>query len=121
MNIYINYGKRKYNIQQQVLQSKRIDWDIINLQQSINAQYAQAMAAYKSNLANYDALKENVELAKEVYDIINLQYQSGIKTYLEVVAAETDLNTAKINYYNALYALLASRIDVEKSLGQINY
>ena len=114
-------GKRKYNIQQQVLQSKRIDWDIINLQQNINAQYAQSLAAYKSNLANYDALKENVELAKEVYDIINLQYKSGIKTYLEVIAAETDLNTAKINYYNSLYALLASKIDVEKSLGQINY
>jgi len=114
-------GKRKFNIQQQELKLKRIDWDIINLRQNIRAQYAQALAAYKSNFANYQALKENVDLAKEVYDIIQLQYKAGVKTYLEVVAAETDLNTAKINYYNALYELLASRIDVEKSLGQINY
>ena len=114
-------GKRKFNIQQQELQLKRIDWDFINLQHSINAQYAQALALYKSNMANYQALKENVNLAKEVYDIIQLQYKAGVKTYLEVVSAETDIRTAEINYYNALYELLASKIDVEKSLGQINY
>ncbi len=114
-------GKRKYDIQQQELKLKRIDWDFISLEQSFNAQYAQALALYKSNMANYQALKENVNLAKEVYDVIQLQYGAGIKTYLEVVSAETDLRTAEINYYNALYQLLASKIDVEKSLGQINY
>lgn len=114
-------GKRKYNIQQQELQLRRIDWDITNLEHNINSQYAQAIALYKSNLANYFSLKENVDLAKEVYDIINLQYKAGIKTYLEVIAAETDLNTAKINYYNALYQVLSAKIDVQKALGQINY
>lgn len=114
-------GKRKFNIQQQELKLKRIDWDFIALQHSINAQYAQSLALYKSNMANYQALRENVSLAKEVYDVIQLQYSAGIKTYLEVVSAETDLRTAQINYYNALYELLASKIDVEKSLGQINY
>ena len=114
-------GKRKYNIQQQELELRRIDWDIVALEHTINSQYSQAMGVYKSNLANYEALKENVDLAKEVYDIINLQYRAGIKTYLEVIAAETDLNTAKINYYNALYQVLSARIDVQKALGQINY
>jgi outer membrane protein TolC len=114
-------GKRKYDIQTEEWRLKRIDWDIINLQHSVNAEYAGATASYKSNLANYLALKENVDLAKEVYDVIQLQYKSGIKTYLEVVAAETDLRTAKINYYNALYQVLASKIDVQKALGEINY
>ena len=114
-------GKRKYIIQQQELELRRIDWDIVALEHTINSQYSQAMGVYKSNLANYEALKENVDLAKEVYDIINLQYRAGIKTYLEVIAAETDLNTAKINYYNALYQVLSARIDVQKALGQINY
>ena len=114
-------GKRKFDIQQQELQLKRIDWDFITLQHSFNAQYGQALALYKSNTANYQALKENVNLAKEVYDVIQLQYSAGIKTYLEVVSAETDLRTAEINYYDALYELLSSKIDVEKSLGQINY
>ncbi|MNL87038.1 hypothetical protein D3C87_2160110 [compost metagenome] len=52
--------------------------------------------------------------------MIQLQYKSGIKTYLEVVTSETDLRLARINYYNALYLVLASKIDVQKALGQIN-
>ncbi len=114
-------GKRKYNIHQAQLELKRNEWGITNLKNSVNAAYAQALASYKANLANYLALKENVGLAKEVYDVIQLQYRSGIKTYLEVITSETDLRTAQINYFTAIYQLLASKIDVQKALGQIAY
>lgn len=114
-------GKRKENLAAAELQLQKNDLDITNLQHNVNSQYAQALALYKSNLANYLALKENVALAKEVYDVIQLQYRSGIKTYLEVITSETDLHTAEINYYNALYQVLASKIDVQKALGQISY
>jgi len=59
-------------------------------------------------------------MAQEVYDVIQLQYRAGVKTYLEVVTAETDLRTAQINYYNALYQVLSAKIDVLKSQGEIN-
>ena len=54
-------------------------------------------------------------------ELIRLQYRSGVKAYIEVINAETDLRTAQINYYNALYQLLSSKIDVAQSLGNINY
>ena len=114
-------GKRKAHIQAAELQLKRNELDLESFRNSINSGYTQAMAIYKSNLQNYLALKENISLAKEVYDIIQLQYRSGIKTYLEVITSETDLRNAEINYYTAMYQLLASKIDVQKSLGQLNY
>jgi outer membrane protein len=114
-------GKRKYNIRQAEWQLKRTDLDIISLKNSVNTEYITAMADYKSSLSNYQAVKENVLLAQEVYDVINLQYRSGIKTYLEVVNAETDLRTSQINYFNALYQVLSSKIDLQKSLGEIRY
>lgn len=114
-------GKRLYNIESAKLQLKSIDWEVVNLQNNINSQYAQALAVYKSNLASYLALKENLALAQEVYDVVNLQYRNGVKTYLEVITSETDLRTARINYYNALYQVLSGKIDVQKALGQINY
>ncbi|QEC69037.1 TolC family protein [Panacibacter ginsenosidivorans] len=113
--------KRTANIKQAQLEITRVDWDIINLQKNISAEYAQALASYKASLTNYQALKENVDLAKEVYDVIQLQYKAGVKTYLEVITAETDLRSAEINYYNALYQVLANKTDVQKALGQINY
>ncbi|MEO8770876.1 MAG: TolC family protein [Ferruginibacter sp.] len=114
-------GKRKSNIHEAQLELKRNDWGIVSLKNQVNSGYAQALASYKSNLANYQALKENVGLAKEVYDVIQLQYRNGIKTYLEVITSETDLRTAQINYYTAIYQLLASKLDVQKAAGQIKY
>ncbi len=114
-------GKRKFEVQQAEWELKRADLDIVNLKNSVNAEYSSALANYKANLVDYFAVKENVALAREVYDVIALQYNSGIKTYLEVVTAETDLRTAQINYFNALYQVLSSKIDVQKSLGQVSY
>jgi outer membrane protein TolC len=114
-------GKRLANIKQQRWVLERLDWDVKNLKNTVNVQYAQAMAAYKANLVTYQTLKQNLELAKEVYDIVQLQYKNGVKSYLEVITAETDYRTARINYFNALYAVLSSKIDVQKAMGQINY
>ncbi|MBT1699254.1 TolC family protein [Fulvivirgaceae bacterium PWU4] len=114
-------GKRTAKVQEQKLASQRLDQGLTNLENNLNAEYTRALAAYKSNLANYLVQKENVALAKEVYDVIQLQYRNGVRTYLDVITAETDLRTTRINYYNALYQILASKMDVLRALGQINY
>lgn len=114
-------GRRKADLRTAELQLDRNDLDIVSLKNTVNAEYSQALASYKSNLGNYLALKQNVALAQEVYDVIQLQYRSGIKTYLEVITAETDLRTSQINYFDALYSVLASKVDVQRALGQIVY
>ncbi|MEO6707084.1 MAG: TolC family protein [Ginsengibacter sp.] len=114
-------GKRLQQIKQAQLQINQVDNDMMSFQNQINTQYQQAMASYKSNLYNYYSLSENLSLAKEVYEVIRLQYRSGVKAFLEVINAETDLRTAQINYYNALYEVLSSKIDVAHALGNISY
>ena len=95
--------------------------NIRSYEHRINTQYQDALASYKSNLYNYYSLKDNLSLANEVYEVIRLQYRSGVKAYLDVITAESDLRTAQINYYNALYQVLSSKIDVMQSLGNIKY
>ncbi|HET7896623.1 MAG TPA: TolC family protein [Flavisolibacter sp.] len=114
-------GKRKINVRSAQLELARTDLDIVNVQNQINSQYATALGAYKGSLANYRASKANVALAQEVYDVIQLQYKAGVKTYLEVITSEADLRTAQINYFNALYQVLASKVDAERALGLITY
>jgi outer membrane protein len=114
-------GKRMQQIKQAAFQLSQVDNSIASTQNNINTQYTQVLATYKSNLYNYNSLKENLSLANEVYDVINLQYKSGIKSYLEVINAESDLRTSQINFYNALYQLLSSKVDVAKALGNIQY
>ncbi|OQP64171.1 transporter [Niastella vici] len=114
-------SKRLWNIRQANLQLKRNEYEITDLKNTINTQYSQAMATYKSNLSDFYTQKENLELASDVYNTLQLQYKAGVKTYLEVIIAETDLHTTQLNYYNSLYQLLSSKIDVEKALGTLSY
>ncbi len=112
-------GKRLTNIKQAEWEMRRTELDIKNFQNAVNSEYTTALAAYKVSLDNYRTIRENVELAQEVYDIIDLQYRSGIKTYLDVILAEVDLRTEQITYFDALYNVMSSKLDVQRSLGEI--
>ncbi len=70
------------------LQIERLDYNFTSLKDSIRTQYIEALSSYKANLNNYFEQKENLELARQVYNIIQLQYRSGIKTYLDVVVVQ---------------------------------
>ncbi|HEU0227838.1 MAG TPA: TolC family protein [Arachidicoccus soli] len=114
-------GKRKEAIKQAKLQLNITDLSKSNIVNSVNAEYQKAIAIYKGDYANYFALKENLALALDVYQTLSLQYKAGVKTYLDVVTAETDLRSSQISFANALYQLLSDKLDVQKALGEIQY
>jgi len=114
-------GKRLLKVQETKLASNKVDISISNLESSLNTEYTRALSAYKANLENYLSQRENIQLAEEVYSVINLQYRNGVRTYLDVTIAETDLRTTRLNYINSLYQLLSSKMDVLRALGQITY
>lgn len=120
LNVPIFQGtKRIQEIRKSQLQEERIDWDLVNLRSQINTQYQMAMATYKANLNDWATARNNVELSKEVYNTIKLQYDEGIKTYLDLMTAETDLRATQVNYLNALYAVLSGKLDVQRAIGSI--
>jgi outer membrane protein TolC len=112
--------KRLQNLSKARLQADRVDLDIVNTKNTINTEYVQALADYKSNYTNWLLLKQNVDLAKDVYKVVSLQYREGVKTYLDVIVSQSDLRTAELNYYNSLFQLLSSKIDVQKALGTLS-
>ena len=114
-------GKRFQQISVARLELDRVDQDLLSLDNSVHAEYVTSLANYRSNLNNYEILKQNTVLAKGVYETIQLQYKAGTKTYLDVITAETDLRTAQANETDALYEVLSSKLDVEKALGVIRF
>lgn len=120
LNIPIFQGtKRTQEIRKSQLLEKRIDLDMENTRNQINSQYEQALSTYKAGLNDWRTANENVEISKQVYGTIKLQYDEGIKTYLDLMTAETDLRTSQLNYLNALYSLLSAKLDVQQALGTI--
>jgi len=113
--------KRVQQVRIAQLQIDRLNYNFISLADSIRTQYVEALSSFKADLNNYYEQKANMELAREVYNIIQLQYRSGIKTYLDVVVANNDLFSAQVNYTNAIFQVLSDRIDVERALGTLKY
>ncbi|WP_114783925.1 TolC family protein [Botryobacter ruber] len=112
--------KRLQNIRIAELEEEQLVLDMENTRSVINTEYQTALANYKSNYTDWLTLRENAEVAEEVYNIIKLQYDEGIKAYVDLIVAETDLKATQLNYYNALYRLLASKLDYQRAIGTIN-
>jgi outer membrane protein len=113
--------QRSQQVKVAKLQIERLDYNFNSLKDSIRTQYIQSLSSYKADLNNYFEQKENLELARQVYNIIQLQYRSGIKTYLDVVVSNNDLFAAQVNFTNAIFQVLSDRIDVERALGILKY
>ncbi len=113
--------KRPHLIRAAELQLQSNEWNFVSLQDSISNEYTTALTTYKAGQYDYETQKENVNIATEVYNTVQLQYKAGIKTYLDVIVAESDLRTSQVNFTNALYQLLINKLDVEKALGTIRY
>jgi outer membrane protein len=112
--------KRVQNIRKSNMEYERLALDTINTRNAINTQFVSAMASYKSDLEAYHTTQKNIAIAQEVYNIVKLQYNQGIKTYLEVIVSETDLMSARINNLNALFLLMFSKLDVQRASGKIS-
>lgn len=120
LNVPIFQGtKRIQEIRKSRLQEERIDWDIIHLKNQINTQYEMALATYKADLNDWTTAQRNMALAEEVYNTLKLQYDEGIKSYLDLMTAETDLRTAQIHYLNSLFAVLSGKLEVQRALGTV--
>ena len=85
----------------------------------ISSEYTNALAQYVSNLNQLNVTKANVVIAKKIFNTVKYQYDKGIKAYIEVIVSETDLRTAELTYLDMLFQLIASKLDLEKSLGLI--
>jgi outer membrane protein TolC len=116
--IFTGFARTK-SLQRAKLQEQLLEWDELSLKSEIYSEYTTAMANYKSNFYNMNAMKDNVNLARRTYDIVYLQYQEGVVAYLNVITAESNLISSEIGYLNALFQLLSSKIDLEKSMGII--
>jgi len=112
-------NKRIYNMRRAALTIKRSTQDEIQLNNIIQTEYVQALGTYKSYLNQYQLNTKNVSIALHVYKVVLLQYQQGIKPYLNLIQAETDLRTSQLNLLNSLFELLSSKLDVQVASGTL--
>jgi outer membrane protein TolC len=109
------------SVRRSKMQEKLFDYSQQYLESVIYNQYTTAIANYKSNLFNMHAQQDNAAMARNVYNIVDLQYRQGIVPYLNVITAQSNFISSEIGYLNALFQVLESKIDVEQAMGNITY
>ncbi len=103
------------------LSQARIDYSITEntkdlLTQQLNLQQSQLKYNYNNLYEQYLNQKANLEITKEVLDKMNLKYQQGVISSLELTSSNNDYLTAESNYTNLLLQLL----NAETALRKIN-
>ncbi|AMJ64844.1 TolC family protein [Hymenobacter sp. PAMC 26628] len=111
--------RRTQNLRKARIQDQRIDQDVLYARNQIGAEYAAALANYKGYFNDYLVGKRNLELSKEVYKVVDLQYREGIKAYLDLLVAQTTLRTSQLNYYSALFQVLSYKVELQRTLGAL--
>ncbi len=113
-------GKRSDEVRLARLKQEKSLVSLNNYEKQLNTEYETALADYNANYFAWQTLQDNLDLAEEVYNTIKLQYDEGVKAYVDLVVAESELRTAQINNYNALYNVLSSKLDLQRAMGLIN-
>ncbi len=112
--------KKHHQIQKVKIKLMQIDNQSEQMRSNIDLEITQARSDLQSAVENLQAQDDNLELAKEIYDVSKIKYQEGIGSNIEVINATTTYKEAEINYYNALYDALIAKVDLQKSLGTLN-
>lgn len=117
----VSGGQKLYQLRNAKLAVKKSDNDLINLQNGIDLEIAQAQTAYLNGQKSLENQRRNMDLAKEVLRVTKVKYDQGVGSSLEVTTAETSLKEAQNNYINALYDMLINKVNLDKALGNINF
>jgi outer membrane protein TolC len=112
--------QRKYKIQQEKFNLRKVDNTISNLKQVIDLQQTASRETLKNALLNLDAQERNVKLAEDVYNTTKKKFEAGIGSSFEVLQSDTDWQTAQANYFNGLYNAIVAKIAYQSSLGKLN-
>lgn len=117
----ISGGIKLYQIRNARLEILKTENDLMNLRNGIDLEVDQARTTYVNGLKSLENQRRNMDLAKEVLRVTEIKYEQGVGSSIEVNTAETSLKEAQNNYINALYDLLINKVNVDRSLGRLNY
>jgi outer membrane protein len=120
MNLNIFDGlQRHYKIQQaKITVNKNIN-NVKNLEFASQMETSMAAITFNNTLKTLENNKRTMELARHVYDVAQKKYDQGVGNNLEIVNAQSSLREAEVNYYNAVYDALVSKIDYQKATGTL--
>ena len=67
---------------------------------------------------NYRVQEQNIQMAQRNLELAQLRFENNVGIQLEVFDAQIMLSSIKLQYYNAIYEVIAAEREFTKSIGQ---
>ncbi|HEY8400514.1 MAG TPA: TolC family protein [Cytophagaceae bacterium] len=108
-----------YRASQAKLEVKKTENTIESFKSYADLETKNALISLQNNLKALKIQERNLELSKEVARVAKIKFESGVGSNLELVSAEADYKAAQINYYDALYNAIISKIELDVAKGNL--
>ncbi len=110
-------GQRYHNIKQSEIQLLQLQEQRHNLQRGLQLSVKNSVELINESIEQVVAAESSVNQAKKGYEITQKRYETGAGTIVDLNAAALAVTNAELQYRNAIYDYLASKADLEKTLG----
>lgn len=107
-------GQRYYQVNQAKIDYKISKNTLDLVTQQLTLQERQLRYNYTNLYEQYLNQKSNVDIAKEVLEKMNLKYEQGVVSMLELTSSNNDYLTAESNYTSIMLQLLNAELSLRK-------
>lgn len=90
----------------------------INTRELIQMQIKQNHQKLQYALENYEVQEQNIQMAQRSLELAQLRYDNQVGIQLEVFDAQIMLSSIQMQYYSAVYDVIAAERAFTKSIGQ---
>ena len=119
LSIPIFAGGKRYNaIRQSENQYRQVQLQSLNTERQLKIAIRQHLTTMEMNMKSYYAAQDAVASAQKGYDIMEMSYQVGRGTLIELNDAQLALTQAQLAESQAIYNFLNAKAQLEQTLGQ---
>jgi outer membrane protein TolC len=120
LSVPIFDGLRKSaQIQQAKINISKAENDKKNLENVIEQQVLTSRLMFQRAGEQLAIQEKNLNLAQQIYDRVQVKYNNGVGSSLELTTAQNDLETARANYLNNVYDYFVAQVELRQALGDI--
>jgi outer membrane protein TolC len=112
-------GSTKAKVKQADIALRKLNEDISSTRLALNLAFENAKTQINNSIITLNTQKENVELARQVYENTTNNYQNGLATLTDLLNAENSLTDAQNNYSSALLSYKVAEIQLIKAQGNL--
>lgn len=86
---------------------------------NLTLRYQNSSVSLRTAYSSYKSSKENMQLAKKLFEVTNYQYQKGMASFTDFMNDDNAYKNTQNNYLNSLFNLMLSKLNYEKSKGSL--